>query len=120
MRPGDKDGAPDTLVHADLKPEHVLHDPHSGQITAVLDWGDACLSHADFELAVIGLFFDAYVRDEVARRLPNIDVQQVADTAELLVAVRWLCDLDVGAIDGDDPFVSMCAASLRGHLDILT
>jgi aminoglycoside phosphotransferase (APT) family kinase protein len=115
----DEDTAPETLVHADLKPEHVLHDPSSGQITAVLDWGDACLSHADFELAVIGLFFDADVRDEVARRLPNVDVQQVAHHAELLVAVRWLCDLDVGVIDGDDPFVATCAASLRGHVDTL-
>jgi aminoglycoside phosphotransferase (APT) family kinase protein len=113
----DEAATPDTLVHADLKPEHVLHDPNSGEITGVLDWGDACLSHADFELAVIGLFFDANVRDEVARRLPNVNEQQVAQHAELLVAVRWLCDLDVGAIDGDDPFVSMCAASLRRHLD---
>jgi aminoglycoside phosphotransferase (APT) family kinase protein len=115
----DGDPAPHTLIQADLKPEHVLHDPSSGQITAVLDWGDACLSHADFELAVIGLFFDASVRDEMARRLPNVDVQQVARHAELMVAVRWLCDLEVGAIDGDDAFVSMCAASLREHLDTL-
>ena len=117
-RRGD-DVTPDTLVHADLKPEHVLHEPSSGEITAVLDWGDACLSHADFELAVIGLFFDADVRDEVARRLPNVDVQQIADDAELLVAVRWLCDLDAGARDGDEPFQSMCATSLRGHLQAI-
>ena len=97
----------------------MLHDPDSGQITAVLDWGDACLSHADFELAVIGLFFDACVPDEVVRRLPNVDVQQVAHDAELLVAVRWLCDLDVGAADGDQPFALMCAARLRAHLDTL-
>ena len=31
------------LAHADLKPEHVLHDPRSGRLTGVLDWGDACL-----------------------------------------------------------------------------
>jgi Ser/Thr protein kinase RdoA (MazF antagonist) len=88
---------PDALAHADLKPEHILHDPTSGQITAVLDWGDACLSQADFDLAVIGLFFDDRVRDELADRLPNVNAQQVARDAELLVAVRWLCDLDVGA-----------------------
>lgn len=110
------DVVPDTLVHADRKPEHVLHDPSCGAITAVLDWGDACLSHADFELAVIGVFFCADVRDEVGRRLPNVNVQQVAHDAELFVAVRWLCDLDAGARDGDEPFQAMCAASLRAHL----
>jgi aminoglycoside phosphotransferase (APT) family kinase protein len=111
---------PDALAHADLKPEHVLHDPTSGQITAVLDWGDACLSHADFDLAVIGLFFDARVRDEVAHRVPNVNAEQVAHDAELLVAVRWLCDLDAGAAGGDQPsFQAMCVAGLRAHLDSL-
>jgi aminoglycoside phosphotransferase (APT) family kinase protein len=111
---------PDALAHADLKPEHVLHDPTSGQITAVLDWEDACLSHADFDLAVIGLFFDARVRDELAHRLPHVDAEQVAPDAELLVAVRWLCDLDVGASGGDEPsFQAMCVAGLHAHLDSL-
>jgi aminoglycoside phosphotransferase (APT) family kinase protein len=111
---------PYALAHADLKPEHILHDPTSGQITAVLDWGDACLSQAGFDLAVIGLFFDACVRDELADRLPNVNAQQVAHDAELLVAVRWLCDLDVGAAGGDEPsFHAMCVEGLRAHLDPL-
>jgi aminoglycoside phosphotransferase (APT) family kinase protein len=115
---GDERPAPDTLAHADLKPEHVLHDPTSGQITAVLDWGDACLSHATFDLAIVGLFFDVSVRDELARRLPDVDGQQVARDAELLVAARWLCDLELGATDGDEPFQDMCAAELRAHLQV--
>jgi aminoglycoside phosphotransferase (APT) family kinase protein len=71
----DADARPDTLVHADLKPEHVCPTQQWAD-HAVLDWGDACLSQADFELALIGLFFDAHVRDEVAHRLPNVDVRQ--------------------------------------------
>jgi aminoglycoside 2''-phosphotransferase len=30
-----------TLVHRDLIVEHVLHDPSTGQVTGVIDWGDA-------------------------------------------------------------------------------
>jgi aminoglycoside 2''-phosphotransferase len=30
-----------TLVHRDLIPEHVLCDPTTGQLTGVIDWGDA-------------------------------------------------------------------------------
>jgi aminoglycoside phosphotransferase (APT) family kinase protein len=29
------------LVHRDLLTEHVLCDPNSGQLTGVIDWGDA-------------------------------------------------------------------------------
>jgi aminoglycoside phosphotransferase (APT) family kinase protein len=115
---GDERPAPDTLAHADLKPEHVLHDPTSGEITAVLDWGDACLSQATFDLAIVGLFFDASVRAELACRLPDVDGRQVVRDAGLLVAVRWLCDLELGAADGDEPFQDICAAELRAHLQV--
>jgi aminoglycoside 2''-phosphotransferase len=30
-----------TLVHRDLVPEHVLIDPMTGELTGVIDWGDA-------------------------------------------------------------------------------
>jgi aminoglycoside 2''-phosphotransferase len=30
-----------TLVHRDLVPEHVLVDPMTGELTGVIDWGDA-------------------------------------------------------------------------------
>jgi hypothetical protein len=96
----------------------VLHEPTSGEITAILDWGDACLSHASFDPAIVGLFFDPSVRDELVRRLPDVNTQQVARDAELLVAVRWLCDLEVGAADGDEPFQDRCAAELRAHLQL--
>ena len=105
------------LAHADLKPEHVLHDPRTGRLTGVLDWGDACLSHPDFDLAVVGLFFDPALRDALAARLPTAEPRRVATHAGLLVAVRWLCDLDLAVRAGDEPFAALCAARLRAHLD---
>ena len=79
----DERPAPDRLAHADLKPEHVLHDPTSGQITGVLDWGDACLSHATFDLVIVGLFFDASVRDEPFQHMCAAELR-----AHLQVALR--------------------------------
>jgi aminoglycoside phosphotransferase (APT) family kinase protein len=104
------------LAHADLKPEHVLHDPRSGRLTGVLDWGDACLSHPDHDLAVVGLFFDRAIRDATAARLPGADPHRVAARAGLLLAVRWLCDLELAVGDGDGPFAAACVDALRAHL----
>ena len=98
------------LAHNDLKPEHVLHDPLTGRLTGILDSGDAGLSHPWFDLAVIGLFFDHETRDEVARRTPGTDVGGVASAARLLVAVRWLCDLDVEVTRGDEAFLPTTAS----------
>jgi histidine ammonia-lyase len=104
------------LTHADLKPEHVLHDPVTGRLTAVLDWGDACLSHADFDPAIIGLFFSPEIRDDITARLPGTNRRQVAARARLLVAVRWLTDLDVEVRNGDEEFQAFCVAGLAAHL----
>ena len=112
------DAARPVLAHADLKPEHVLHDPGSGRLTGVLDWGDACLAHPA-RPAVVGLFFDAALRDALAARLPAAEPRRVAAHAGLLVAVRWLCDLDLAVGAGDEPFAALCVARLRAHLDAL-
>jgi hypothetical protein len=44
------------LLHADIKPAHLLQDPSSGALTGLLDWGDASLGHGDFDLAIVGAF----------------------------------------------------------------
>jgi aminoglycoside phosphotransferase (APT) family kinase protein len=104
------------LAHADLKPEHVLHDPATGRLTGILDWGDACLAHPDFDLAIVGLFFDDATRDEVASLMPDTCPGDVAAVAPLLVAVRWLTDLDVETLTGDTSFQAYCVAGLAAHL----
>ena len=105
------------LAHTDLKPEHVLHDPATGRLTGVLDWGDACLSHPDFDPAIIGLFFSPDIRDQVLARLTTADTAPVTPTARLCVAVRWLTDLDVEVLTGDESFQAFCVAGLSAHLD---
>lgn len=44
------------LLHRDLSTEHILHDPSTGRITGVLDWGDASTGDPAFDFT--GLLAD--------------------------------------------------------------
>lgn len=51
------------LLHRDLEAEHILHDPASGRITGVIDWGDASIGDPAFDFT--GLLAD--LGENVAR-----------------------------------------------------
>jgi aminoglycoside phosphotransferase (APT) family kinase protein len=40
-----------TLVHNDIKGEHILVDPQSGRITGILDWADAGIGNPAVDIA---------------------------------------------------------------------
>jgi aminoglycoside 2''-phosphotransferase len=103
------------LVHADLKPAHVLLDPDAGRIAAVLDWGDACVGDPDFDLAVISIFFGADVQARVAAHLPGRDPAVVAAKTPFYTMLRWLQDLAYVDARGDDPAPPLTL--LRAQLD---
>jgi len=44
------------LIHRDLSSDHILHDPATGNLTGVIDWGDACAGDPAFDLT--GLLAD--------------------------------------------------------------
>jgi aminoglycoside 2''-phosphotransferase len=44
------------LIHRDLSSDHILHDPATGGLTGVIDWGDACVGDPAFDLT--GLLAD--------------------------------------------------------------
>ena len=44
------------LVHCDLSSDHILHDPAMGDLTGVIDWGDACVGDPAFDIT--GLLAD--------------------------------------------------------------
>ena len=44
------------LIHRDLSSDHILHDPATGCLTGVIDWGDACAGDPAFDLT--GLLAD--------------------------------------------------------------
>jgi aminoglycoside 2''-phosphotransferase len=77
------------LLHADLKPAHVLYD---GGLTGVIDWGDVCIGDPDFDLAIVDMFFG---RDFLLRLLEHLprDPQQVLAKVPFFTTVRRLQDL---------------------------
>lgn len=44
------------LIHHDLNSDYILHDPATGSLTGVIDWGDACIGDPAFDLT--GLLID--------------------------------------------------------------
>jgi aminoglycoside phosphotransferase (APT) family kinase protein len=81
------------LLHADIKPAHLLHDPATGALTGLIDWGDASLGHPDFDLAIIGAFCGPETVEHLLARRTAADAARVGDTLPFLLTIRWLQDL---------------------------
>jgi aminoglycoside 2''-phosphotransferase len=84
---------PPALLHSDLKPDHVLYDPDARRITGVLDWGDVSLGDPDFDLAVVGIFFDEDFLTRLLAHLPDRDPRTVLEKARFFTTLRRLTDL---------------------------
>jgi aminoglycoside phosphotransferase (APT) family kinase protein len=104
------------LLHADIKPAHLLHDPSSGALTGLLDWGDASLGHADFDLAVVGAFCGRRTLDGLLERLDGADADRARASLPFLLTVRWLQDLALVSRRGDAKLAEYCHERLRKHL----
>jgi aminoglycoside phosphotransferase (APT) family kinase protein len=76
------------LLHADIKPGHLLHDSSSGALTGLLDWGDASLGHADFDLAIIGMFCGPDTLQGLLDRLDDGDDERASASIPFLLALR--------------------------------
>ena len=67
--------APDytpTFIHCDVWHSHIYHDPQSGRITGIIDWGDICLMDPAYDLAGMWTYGEAFV-DEVLTHYPRSD-----------------------------------------------
>jgi aminoglycoside 2''-phosphotransferase len=102
------------LLHADIKPEHLLHDPASGSLTGLLDWGDVSLGHGDFDLAIISAFCGPHTLRGLLERLSDTAAARASASVPFLLTVRWLQDalFDIGR--GDQPDLR----PLREHLEL--
>jgi aminoglycoside 2''-phosphotransferase len=114
----ERDHPPDrltpTLLHADIKPDHVMYDPVAQRVSGVLDWGDVCLGDPDFDLAVISMFFGAAFLTRLLRHMPDRDPELVFTKVRFFTTLRWLQDL-VYDVVCDGP----ADESLRGLRDHL-
>jgi aminoglycoside 2''-phosphotransferase len=99
-------------LHSDIKPEHLLHDPSSGALTGLLDWGDVSLGHGDFDLAIIGAFCGPRTLRGLLDRMDDTDAERAAAGIPFLLTVRWVQDALYDIERGDDP----CLHRLRAHL----
>lgn len=53
-----------SVIHGDLGPYHVLHDPDTGQLTGVLDWGVAGVGDQAVDLAcLLSVWGERFARD---------------------------------------------------------
>jgi len=101
------------LLHADIKPEHLLHDPLSGALTGLLDWGDVSLGHGDFDLVIISAFCGPRTLQGLLDRLADADAERAAASIPFLLTVRWLQDALYDIERGVEPSLRR----LHEHLD---
>jgi aminoglycoside 2''-phosphotransferase len=111
------------LLHADIKPAHLLHDPVTGALTGLIDWGDASLGHPDFDLAIIGAFCGPETIEHLLARRPATHAARAREILPFLLTVRWLQDLalvsaaETDTDTGGDPELTASAlARLQDHL----
>lgn len=62
-----------SLVHDDLKSEHILIDQSSGQITAILDWADAGRGNSAVHVSGLALTIGKRLAVEVAERAGYVE-----------------------------------------------
>jgi aminoglycoside phosphotransferase (APT) family kinase protein len=88
------------LLHGDIKPAHLLHDPSTGALTGLLDWGDVSLGPADYDLAIISMFCGPCTLQGLLDRMDDADAARASATIPFLLSVRRRQDALY------DPFVS--------------
>lgn len=95
-----------TVIHADLKPEHLQIDPDTGRLEAVLDWGDACLGDPDYDFALLHLHFgEDFVRRLLAL-LPELDTQRVLAKVPFFQLLRTLQDITIDVLSGEEQYLA--------------
>lgn len=108
---------PHALIHADLKPEHILYNSKDGNITAIIDWGDACIGDPDFDFTCLYLFYNRNFVIRLLKYFPFENHDCILDKIQFFITIRWLQDIALGMADKDDHYVSFCLAKFRHHLE---
>lgn len=101
------------LLHADIKPAHLLHDPATGALTGLIDWGDVSLGHGDFDLAIISAFCGPHTLRGLLERLSDDAAARAMASIPFLLTIRWLQDALYITARGGRPSLRR----LRDHLE---
>jgi len=80
------------VLHRDLSPEHVLHDPSDGRITGILDFGDLALGDPARDFIFLREDHGEEMLAAVLRRYPHERAAAIAPRVRrwgLLETVAW-------------------------------
>ena len=83
---------PPVVLHRDLSPDHVLHDPASGRITGILDFGDLAIGDPARDFIFLREDVGEALLAAVLRRYPHARAATLAPRVRqwgLLEAVEW-------------------------------
>jgi aminoglycoside 2''-phosphotransferase len=90
-----------TLVHRDLNTEHVLFDPATGNLTGVIDWGDASIDDPAVDFAGIR----RQLGDDFARQMFAVYRHPLDTTLlrrmDFYAGMEPFHEIHFGQIDGD-------------------
>src|SRR5581483_187306 len=90
-----------TLLHADLKPEHILCDLESGYITGIIDWGDISIGDPDYDFTCFSLYYGQSFVRRLLHYFPEMDAEHKLKKVQFFILVRWLQDLALFFKSGD-------------------
>lgn len=101
------------LLHADLKPEHIMFDDKSLQLKGVIDWGDVCIGSPTYDFVSLSQF---YSKDFVRRLLnyfPEYQLSKIFRDIWFLSIVRALQDMLIDDEYGDTIAVKTCHEQIK-------
>jgi aminoglycoside phosphotransferase (APT) family kinase protein len=104
-----------TLMHGDLKPEHILCDPTKGLISGVIDWTDARIGDPAVDFAWILHGADATFADAASEAYRSAD-QDVVERARFYYRLEPLFSLIFGAQEGRSELIGSSLAVVRERL----
>lgn len=107
---------PLSILHADLKPDHILYDPETGHITGIIDWGDVCIGDPDFDFTCLSLFYDQDFVVRLLKYFPTENREHILTKIQFFITIRWLQDLADFVKSKDEQFIAFCLTELRKHL----
>lgn len=102
--------ARECLCHNDLGIEHVLVDPDSGGVVAVIDWADAAITDPAIDIALLWRDLGPGVVDGFRDGYPG--VAALLDRAAFLARCSVFEELRYGVESGDEAFVAKSARAL--------
>ncbi len=87
---------PPALLHADMSPGHVLHDPQTGSLTGIIDFGDIVLGDPARDFIFIHEDFGPHMLEEVLQHYPTPDLEALREGIwrwGLLEAATWTVEM---------------------------